>query len=277
MNTRSGCASAASSASIRLLPSPSAPDIATQPPVRRAPHLASAAWSSANSFAAADQHRPKLKGIPHTARQVPPEDSRGDPHPPRRRPLHHGARAHCARSDPLRSVDSRRLRRLDDRRLLRLGRGGARRGRALQRERRRHRGPVRGLGHALRRTRRRTRASTRTRRAAIAAGTPRPARWPRRCCATSSRTSTSSGRRWPAAGRRSSRPAKFGGNPLPNKGGILTPYDGAEKMIKRRISADQARPGRLSAADHAGQQRVLRPHRRAADEPRRQRRRLRAS
>ena len=35
---------------------------------------------------------------------------------------------------------------------------------------------------------------------------------------------------------------KFGGDPPPNKGGILTPYDGAEKLGKRRISADSSVP-----------------------------------
>ncbi|HEX6024039.1 MAG TPA: hypothetical protein VFZ00_18760 [Solirubrobacter sp.] len=35
---------------------------------------------------------------------------------------------------------------------------------------------------------------------------------------------------------------KFGGAPPPNKGGILTPYDGAEKMGKRGISADKLVP-----------------------------------
>ncbi len=35
---------------------------------------------------------------------------------------------------------------------------------------------------------------------------------------------------------------KFGGDPLPNKGGILRPYDGAEKMGKRGIGADKLVP-----------------------------------
>ena len=35
---------------------------------------------------------------------------------------------------------------------------------------------------------------------------------------------------------------KFGGDPPPNKGGILTPYDGAEKMGKRGIGADKLIP-----------------------------------
>ena len=36
--------------------------------------------------------------------------------------------------------------------------------------------------------------------------------------------------------------AKLGGDPLPNKGGILRGYDGAEKMGKRGIAADKLKP-----------------------------------
>ncbi len=57
----------------------------------------------------------------------------------------------------------------------------------------------------------------------------------------SSPTSTCGGRRWRAGARPSSRPGSWD-DPPPNKGGILTPYDGAEKMGKRGIGGDKLVP-----------------------------------